>query len=52
MAGHGPGSRPPRGVKMKPQIENPGQVFKRLISYVFKKSLDFYVVEEGEIFHF
>ena len=37
MAGHGPGSRPPRGVKMKPQIENPGQVFKRLMSYVFKK---------------
>ena len=35
--GHGPGSRPPRGVKMKPQIENPGQVFKRLMSYVFQK---------------
>ena len=37
MAGHGPGARPPKGVKMKPQIENPGQVFKRLMSYVFQK---------------
>lgn len=37
MAGHGPGSRPPRGVRMKPQIKNPGQVFKRLMSYVFQK---------------
>ena len=35
--GHGPGGRPPRGVRMKPQIENPGQVFKRLMSYVFQK---------------
>ena len=35
--GHGPGGRPPKGVKMKPQIENPGKVFKRLMSYVFQK---------------
>ena len=37
MAGHGPGARPPKGVKMKPQIENPGKLFKRLMSYVFQK---------------
>lgn len=36
-SGHGPGGRPPRGVRMKPQIKNPGQVFKRLMSYVFQK---------------
>lgn len=34
--GHGPGGRPPRGVRMKPQIKNLGQVFKRLMSYVFR----------------
>ena len=34
--GHGPGGKPPRGVRMKPQIENPGKVFKRLMSYIFK----------------
>lgn len=37
MAGPGPGGRPPRGVKMKPQIKNPGQVFKRLMTYIFKR---------------
>ena len=35
--GPGPGGGPPRGVRMKPQIENPGKVFKRLMSYVFQK---------------
>ena len=34
--GHGPGGKPPRGVRMKPQIENPGKVFKHLMSYIFK----------------
>ena len=34
--GHGPGGRPPKGVRVKPQIKNPGQVFKRLMSYVFR----------------
>ena len=34
--GHGPVGKPPRGVKMKPQIKNPGRVFKRLMSYIFK----------------
>ncbi len=42
MAGHGPGpggpgGRPPKGVKMKPQVKNPMQVFKRLMAYVFKR---------------
>ncbi|MCR4748761.1 MAG: ABC transporter ATP-binding protein/permease, partial [Lachnospiraceae bacterium] len=30
----GPGSRVPRGVK--PNVENPGKLFKRLMAYVFK----------------
>ena len=30
----GPMGRPPRG--MKPQVKNPGKLFKRLMSYVFK----------------
>ena len=29
----GPGNRVPRGVK--PNVENPGKLFKRLMSYVF-----------------
>ena len=33
--GHGPGGRPPRGVK--PQVKNPGKLFKRLMEYVFRK---------------
>lgn len=42
--GHGPGGRPPKGVKMKPQIENPGKVFKRLMSYVFQKYKWHYII--------
>lgn len=37
MAGHGPGGIPPKGVKMKPQVKNPMQIFKRLMAYVFRK---------------
>ena len=33
--GHGPGGRPPRG--MKPQVKNPGKLFMRLMRYVFRK---------------
>ena len=33
--GHGPGGRPPRG--MKPQVKNPGKLFMRLMKYVFRK---------------
>lgn len=33
---HGPGSKPPRGVKVGPKIKNPGQVLKRLFAYVMK----------------
>ena len=33
--GPGPGGRPPRG--MKPQVKNPGKLFKRLMAYVFRK---------------
>ena len=31
----GPG-RPPRGVKMKPQVKDPGKQLKRVFKYVFK----------------
>ena len=30
----GPMNRPPRG--MKPTVDNPGRIFKRLIAYIFK----------------
>lgn len=30
----GPHGRPPRG--MKPQVENPGKIFKRLMKYIFR----------------
>ena len=33
--GHGPGGRPPRG--MKPQVKNPGKLFIRLMKFVFQK---------------
>ena len=33
--GHGPGGKPPRG--MKPQVKNPGKLFMRLMRYVFRK---------------
>ena len=33
--GHGPGGRPPRGIK--PQVKNPGKLFMRLMRYVFRK---------------
>ena len=36
MAGpHGPGGRPPRG--MKPQVKDPKKIFMRLMKFVFKK---------------
>ena len=42
--GHGPGGRPPKGVRVKPQIKNPGQVFKRLMSYVFRTYKWHYII--------
>lgn len=42
--GHGPGGKPPKGVRMKPQIENPGKVFKRLMAYVFQKYKWHYII--------
>ena len=33
--GHGPGGRPPRG--MKPQVKDPKKIFMRLMKFVFKK---------------
>ncbi|MBQ7596031.1 MAG: ABC transporter ATP-binding protein, partial [Clostridia bacterium] len=29
--------KPPKGVRVKPQVKNPGKLFKRLLGYVFKK---------------
>ncbi|MDO4491440.1 MAG: ABC transporter ATP-binding protein [Lachnospiraceae bacterium] len=37
MAGHGPGGRPPKGMRgMKPAVENPGKVLKRVMGYIFR----------------
>ncbi len=38
----GPMGRPPRG--MKPQVENPGKIFKRLMSYIFRKYKWHYII--------
>ena len=38
----GPHGRPPRGVK--PQVENPGKIFKRLMKYIFKTYKIQYIV--------
>lgn len=32
----GMGHRPPKGVKVKPDIKDPGKIFKRLLAYVFR----------------
>ena len=40
----GPGGRPPKGVRMKPQVKNPMQIFKRLMAYVFRKYKWHYII--------
>ena len=38
----GPHGRPPRG--MKPQVKNPGKLFKRVMEYVFRKYKYHYII--------
>lgn len=45
---HGPGGRPPRG--MKSQVKNPGQVFKRIMGYVLKGYLPHCIIVVVAIF--
>ncbi len=40
--GPGPGGRPPRG--MKPQVQNPGKLFVRLMKFVFQKYMWQYIL--------